>query len=170
MRLQKIATAIDLTAKIVPVSKKFATGEIRLNEEALINEIWANADIRDAFTRFFEQGQPMPQPGEEAAPAGVSPQEMALEAHEGEADRKNKLQIAQLKSKTDIIKALIGHRADETAQRRDHRFDARSQTLDAMLQAIGAMNEARHRDADRAAAAQQPRPQSAAPPVSGLPV
>lgn len=161
-KLGKLATAIELTAKMVPASRRFQSGEIQLNEKALIDEIWSNADVRDAFDRFFEVGPPPPPPpGEDAGAQGASPEELAAQAQEGAAERDNKLKIAKLKSQTDITKALIGHRSDHHMQRKDQRLDARKTMLDVMMEAMREMAASKERQQDRLMAATQPQQPSA---------
>lgn len=161
-KMTKLATAIDLTGKMVQVSTRFKTGEIRLKEEALINEIWGSADIRDAFDRFFEYGEPMPPP-DDAAPQGASPEELAAQAQEGEAQRQHDMKVAKLKARTDVTKALIGHRADQSYQRRDHRLDARKTLLDVLMEAVRETSAQQERAQDREMAARQPQQPPAFP-------
>jgi hypothetical protein len=132
-----------------------------MNEEALINEIWGTADVRDAFDRFFIKGPAMPQPGEGPAP-GTSPEELAAQAQEGEAERQHDLKKAKLKSRTDITKALLGHKADRKYQQNDHRLDARKKMIDMLMEALREMSAASERAQDRQIAASQPPRQPAA--------
>lgn len=167
LRMAKLGQAIELTAKMVQGSKRFQTGEITLNEKALIDEIWGNADVKDAFERFFEVGEPMPQAGAEGQAAGKSPEELAAESADKAADRQSKEKIARLDAKTDIVKALIQHRGDLHGQARDHQHDMKKTVVELIADALREAGQARERAQDREIAQRQsaqkkPQQQSAA--------
>lgn len=156
----KTAQAIDLTSKMLPASRKFASGELQLNEEALINHIWGNAGVGDAFDKFFVMGQPMPQPGQEqpAPDPGMTP----IEAQDKAADRQSKESIAKLNAKTKIATTLIQARADQRGQEREHAHDGKHVFINTMMDALIEQQGLRERAEDRKLAAQKPAPAAAA--------
>jgi hypothetical protein len=149
-KMNKIGSAMAMTKPIVELDPRFRTGEIRINSEALINEIWGNAGIRDGFDRFFEHGEAMPQPGEQPEPnPAADPAVLA----DKQADRSSKENIAKLKAKTEITKTIIGARTEQRAQARDHKTQGKHKFMDVMMQALGEHQAAKDRDADRKIAA-----------------
>lgn len=130
-KLGKLGAALDMAAKVVQGSKKFVSGELQLNEEALLNEIFGLSGYRDGFDRFFGQGQPAPQPGEAPAP-GASPEEIAAK----DADRESKERIAAQNNKTKIVTSVIQHRANQRSQERDMKHDNKRSLIDTLIRVI----------------------------------
>jgi hypothetical protein len=178
-KLAKIGQAIELTSKVVAGSRKFASGELQPNEEAIIDEIWGNAGYRDGFERFFEKGEPPPpQSGEKppsqsinfkdlpaegkvqlAAKAGIQIQAPQQEdpAANAAADHDSAMSIAKLKARTDITKELIKQRSDHSYQGREHKKEGRHAFMETIMEAMHGHQESKHRDEDRKVAAQKPK-------------
>jgi hypothetical protein len=185
-KMAKLGQAVELLTKVLGSSKKFQSGEIALNEEAWVNEIMGNAGQRDGFDRFFMKGPPPQAENAEKPPsmsinfkdmtpegrvqmAAMAGIKIAPSAPDGEgeqqanaADLASKEKIAALKSKTDITKELIKHRAAQHDQQREHKHDGKKVFMDALMGAMSEHYGAKERHADRQIAAQQPKAQPAA--------
>ena len=161
-KMQRFGGAMEMTKPVVELDPRFRTGEIRLKSEAMIDEIFGNAGIRDGFDRFFEYGEAMPQAGDQPPP---NPDADPAVLADKQADRTSKESIAKLKSKTDITKTLISARADQRSQQREYKDAGKHKFMDVMMQAMGEKTESQHREADRQVAANKPKPQPKSTPA-----
>jgi hypothetical protein len=159
----KMMQAIDMLLKVLQGSMKFKTGALQLNDEQWINEIMGIAGHRDGFDRFFITGPPLPQPGaEQPQPEnGMTGEQELVKA---DADRKSKEGIERLKSKTAILKDLIGHAARQGEQARQQQHEGQQILIDTLMEARNQRQQANDRAQDRTmraaqAAQRQQRPQ-----------
>lgn len=147
MKLQKLGSALKMMESIFGASKKFQSGALVMKEEALINEIFGDAGLRDGFDRFFEEGQPMA-PHQDP---GLTPAEL----QNNQAERTHKEGIAKLNAKTKITTALIGHKAADRSQQAQHQQDREHGFVQSMLEIAHGKSDDAHRHMDRQAAAEQ---------------
>lgn len=179
-KMAKTGQALEMTAKIVAGSKRFASGEIKLNEKALIDEIWGSAGYRDAFDRFFEQGQPE-QPKEDSGPSksinfkdlppegkvqlaaqgGIQLSSAPAEPDEGAqaaGEHDNAMALEKFKSQTKLTDTMLKLGGARHAQRHDHKHDGKRAFMDTIMEALHAHHDGKQQNADREAAASQPAP------------
>jgi hypothetical protein len=165
-KLGKLGTALQMAAQIFQASPKFMSGELRVNEEALLDEILGNAGYRDGFARFFVEGEPMQQPGQEQGKPGKDPAEIEAEMQNNQADRdatlansqadrESKEKIAAMGNKTKITQALMQARARQREQERGHEQEGRHALAKFAMDTSGRDHDADQRERDRTAAAKQ---------------
>lgn len=175
----KFMQAVEMTGKVMAGSTRFASGEIKLKEESLLDEIWGNAGYRDGFDRFFEQGEPAPKGGEEkppsqsinykdltpegkvqlAAKAGIRiamPQQEDP-AQSAQVEHDSAMAVERLKSQTKIADSLIKHRAGQQDQHREHKNEGRHAFMSTIMEALHAHHDSKERAIDRKEAAKQPK-------------
>jgi hypothetical protein len=154
-KMAKMAGALQQMEPVVKLDRRFMTGEIRPKTEAITDEIFGNAGIKDGFDRFFEYGEAMPMPGEQPeANPDADPAVLA----DKQKDRASKEKIAREKNKADIVKTLISSKADQRYQYREQKDSGKHKFIDVMMQALGEQQAQADREAERQAMASQPKP------------
>jgi hypothetical protein len=152
-KMAKFGNAMSQIEPVVKIDPRFATGEIRTKTDAIIDEIFGNAGIKDGFDRFFEFGEAMPVPGEQPE---MNPDADPAVLADRKAERDSKEKIAKDSNKTKIVTTLIQSKADQRYQHRDQKDAGKHKIIDVMMQALGEQQAVQDRERDRQVAASQP--------------
>jgi hypothetical protein len=110
VRLQKLGGALEMLTKVAPTALQ------RLRQDPLIEEIFGVAGYKDAVDRFFY-------PGDDHDPRiqdmGQQLQQLEGQLQDKQADRDNKVQIAQIGAVKDVVNTHLQHRQNLVEKRAD---------------------------------------------------
>lgn len=117
-RLAKFTSAAQIVSPLLAQTKEFQTGEVEIDWEAVVAEVFGAAGYRDGGQRFFKKGAPKPpNPMQDLAA-----QKIQSEIEKNKATGKSalltglaavgKAQLGQHELEADTVDMLLGHKAN----------------------------------------------------------
>jgi len=125
-RLAKFESAAQIVAPILQQSPKFQSGQITINEEAVIEEVFGAAGYKDGGKRFFtDNGQPRANPMQDLQTEALKAK-IAKDQRTGKAAMFTgiaslaKVALGKRELEADVVDMLLGHQREAKSLGFDH--------------------------------------------------